>query len=232
MNKQILATVLGGVLLVTAGCSTSVSTSTNTNTAPVVATNVNTAPVITTKYKAGDKVEALWKSGRTFYKGTVSIVNADGTYNINYDDGDKESNVKEDNMKIAVVAPISTTTTVTTTTTATPKYKVGDKVEALWKESSYFKGTVAMVNTDGTYNINYNDGDKESNVKEMNIKALATNPIMTYKVGDKVEAQWKGGSVFFKGVINAVNADGTYAIDYNDGDKETTVKAELIKLLK
>ena len=231
MNKQILASVLGGVLFVTAGCSTSVTTSTNTNTAPVATSNVNTAPVVTTKYKVGDKVEALWKNKSTFYKGTVVMVNADGTYSINYDDGDKESNVKEENMRTPVVAPVSSTTNSKTAPTTAPKYKAGDKVEALWKGSSFFKGTIALVNADGTYNINYDDGDKESNVKESNIKALST-VIMTYKVGDKVEAQWKGGSAFFKGVIKTANTDGTYAIDYDDGDKETNVKADKIRLLK
>lgn len=229
MKKEILASVLGGVLLITAGCSTSVSTTTNSNTAPVTpvtVTNVNsaplTAPIVVAKYKVGDKIEALWK-GRSYYKGTIAALNADGTYNINYDDGDKESNVKEENIKIQVVAPVSTTP---------PKYKVGEKVDALWKGSSYYRGTIALVNADGTYNINYDDGDKETNVKEMNIKPIVAATGVTYKVGDAVEAKWKGGAAYYKGIIKTVNTDGTYAIDYNDGDKETNVKVEDIKLIK
>ncbi len=54
----------------------------------------------------------------------------------------------------------------------TTKFKVGDKIEARWKGGSYYKGTVAAIAADGTYSVNYDDGDKETGVKEMNVKLL------------------------------------------------------------
>lgn len=50
-----------------------------------------------------------------------------------------------------------------------------------------------------------------------------------FKVGDEIEAKWKNGSFFYDGVISRVNPNGTYNIDYNDGDKEGNVPEFLIK---
>lgn len=116
----------------------------------------------------------------------------------------------------AVVAPVA-------------KYPVGTKIEAKWKGGSFYKGTIAAFNADGTYAVNYDDGDKESSVKESNIKLQEVVPVLSYKVGDKVEAHWKGGQTWWKGTIATVNADGTYNINFDDGDKETNLAATSIR---
>ncbi|KAL7678652.1 hypothetical protein Plhal304r1_c096g0173721 [Plasmopara halstedii] len=50
-----------------------------------------------------------------------------------------------------------------------------------------------------------------------------------FKEGDKVEAQYKGKSRFYSGVISRCRLNGTYDIDYDDGEKETGVAFELIR---
>ena len=45
------------------------------------------------------------------------------------------------------------------------------------------------------------------------------------------EREYVGNQEWYPGKIEKVNEDGTYAVDYNDGDKEAAVKAELIRLL-
>lgn len=113
----------------------------------------------------------------------------------------------------------------------TAKYAVGTKVEARWKGGMWYKGTVAAIAADGTYSINYDDGDKESSVKESNIKLQAVAaPAAAYKVGDKVDAHWKGGQVWWKATISKVNADGTYDVNFDDGDKESNVPAISIRV--
>ena len=43
----------------------------------------------------------------------------------------------------------------------------------------------------------------------------------TYREGDAVEARHRGGKNYYPGRINKVNnGGGTYAVDYDDGDKE------------
>jgi hypothetical protein len=47
--------------------------------------------------------------------------------------------------------------------------------------------------------------------------------------GQRVEARFGGKSRFYKGKVTKVNDDGTYVIQYDDGDKELKVKPSLIK---
>ena len=47
--------------------------------------------------------------------------------------------------------------------------------------------------------------------------------------GDKVEANYRGRGRFYPGHIRTDNYDGTYDIDYDDGEKESGVRKELIR---
>merc|ERR1711988_549851 len=49
--------------------------------------------------------------------------------------------------------------------------------------------------------------------------------------GDKVEARYRGKSRYYPGRISRDRGDGTYDIDYDDGEKEQRVDKELIKSL-
>ena len=53
--------------------------------------------VIQNQFDVGARIEGNWKNYGTWYKGKITKQNADGTYDIVYDDGDSESNVKEEN---------------------------------------------------------------------------------------------------------------------------------------
>ena len=101
--------------------------------------------------------------------------------------------------------------------------KVGEKVEARYRgRSRYYPGKIRSINSDGTYDIDYDDGDKEKKVKTVHIRH---RPLPGgYAVGEKVEAKWQRGSSYWPGKISSVNSDGTYDIDYDDGDKDTNVK--------
>jgi hypothetical protein len=47
--------------------------------------------------------------------------------------------------------------------------------------------------------------------------------------GDIVEARYRGGSKYYKGKIKRDNGDGTYDIDYDDGEQEKGVAQRLIQ---
>ena len=49
------------------------------------------------------------------------------------------------------------------------------------------------------------------------------------KVGDRVLARFKGRARWYPGVVCAANADGTFAIDYDDGDQEKHVLGRHIR---
>ena len=57
--------------------------------------------------------------------------------------------------------------TITTTTTTIPKFVVGQRVRARYNkgQGNYYVANITTDNGDGTYNVLYNDGDKEDNVK-------------------------------------------------------------------
>ena len=48
--------------------------------------------------------------------------------------------------------------------------------------------------------------------------------------GSKVEARYKGKAKYYGGVITRVRLNGTFDIDYDDGERETGVDKELIRV--
>ena len=48
------------------------------------------------------------------------------------------------------------------------------------------------------------------------------------KVGDRVEARYRGRARAYPGRIARENGDGTYDVEYDNGDKEQGVAADLI----
>ena len=74
---------------------------TNTNT--ITNTNRSNTPVsITGKFKVGDKIEAQYYNGTTWYEGKIAGLTSDGDfvkYDIIYSDGDREKAVSEDKIR-------------------------------------------------------------------------------------------------------------------------------------
>merc|ERR1719487_1841575 len=53
----------------------------------------------------------------------------------------------------------------------------------------------------------------------------------SFAPGDRVEAQFNGKGKSYPATVKKDNGDGTYALDYDDGDKEDAAKAEHIKAM-
>lgn len=66
----------------------------------------------------------------------------------------------------------------------------------------------------------FEESDSES------VKAIATK---RFEVGARVEALFEGGDEWFRGKIVQVHDEGTYDIDYDDGDEEAQVGVDLIR---
>ena len=49
------------------------------------------------------------------------------------------------------------------------------------------------------------------------------------EMGMRVKARYRGGKEYYGGKITRVNADGSCAITYDDGDRELRVKRSMIK---
>ena len=62
-------------------------------------------------------------------------------------------------------------------------------------------------------------------------RSRSSSPV-SFARGDKIKARYKGKSKYYEGKIARDNKDGTYDVNYDDGEKEKDVKADLIESLE
>ncbi|CAK4675859.1 unnamed protein product, partial [Aphanomyces euteiches] len=190
------------------------------------------------KFKEGEKVEAQYKGKSKFYPGVIGRCRLNGTYDIDYDDGEKETGVAADLIRSRekTSPKKSKSDDSTEDEKKSKKLKEGDKIEAQYKgKSKFYPGVISRCRLNGTYDIDYDDGEKETGVsadlirlkeksspkKKSEDSTSDEKKSQKFKEGEKVEAQYKGKSRFYPGVISRCRLNGTYDIDYDDGEKET-----------
>ncbi|CAN0266275.1 unnamed protein product, partial [Scytosiphon promiscuus] len=184
----------------------------------------------------GDRVEARYRGkGTKFYKGKISRVNSDGTLDVSYDDGEKELGIAVQHVKS--LHPPGIVDRDENRGPSTP-LREGSKVEANFqRRGRFYPGCVSRVHRDGTCDIDYDDGEKERSVDPSLVKVLGgetregTARSDRLEEGTKVEAKYKGRSRYYPGRISRVHRDGTCDIDYDDGEKERSVDPSLVKVL-
>ena len=182
------------------------------------------------RLREGAKVEARYRGRSKYYKGKISRDRGDGTFDIDYDDGEKETRVLEEYIK-------GMDSDSDDDRRGGGKLDVGDKVEARYRgRSKFYPGKIARVRGDGTFDVDYDDGEKETRVLEEYIKAMVSPRAGGgrgnqdgFTVGEKIEAMYKGRSKWYPGRISRDRNDGTYDIDYDDGERETRVSEEYIR---
>ncbi|CBN78967.1 conserved unknown protein [Ectocarpus siliculosus] len=191
----------------------------------------------TSKMAKGDRVEARYRGkGTRFYKGKISRVNSDQTFDIAYDDGEKEIGIASEHVRS--LEPMNSDSG----DVRGSKMARGDRVEARYrgKGTRFYKGKISRVNSDQTFDIAYDDGEKEIGIASEHVRSL--EPAMSdgggvrgskMARGDRVEARYRGkGTRFYKGKISRVNSDQTFDIAYDDGEKEIGIAAEHVRSLE
>merc|ERR1711988_292921 len=167
----------------------------------------------------GMKVKANYKGKGKFFGGTIKRDNRDGTYDIDYDDGDREMGVREADIQAEDGGGGGG---------GGGKLREGDKVEARYRgKSRYYPGKISRDRGDGTYDIDYDDGERESRVSEELIRSLASGGggrDSSPSRRTRLEEGMKGKAKYFGGTIKRDNRDGTYDISYDDGDREVGVR--------
>lgn len=155
--------------------------------------------------------------------------------------------------------PVIKTSTTASLQPTTHTMRVGDRVKAKFRGGeTYYDGKIAGLLPDGTYHIIYDDSDEERGVTEDRIVCLeerapsATSSITSagttpsqqgaikrfdnvYKLGDKVEALYYGGSTWYKGEVkgfayNDAKKSFVYEVAYEDGEREKQVLETNIRL--
>jgi len=179
----------------------------------------------------GMRCEARHGGGMQCFDGVISQANSDGTFDVDYDDGDREQGVPAELIYVQEISPAPAVEAAMASkfVSLSDPLSVGDAIEARFGGGPDFhSGKVAAVNGDGTYAIDYSDGDKEPAVKRLRIRRPGQDTPAMFVQGTRCEARHGGGMAAFDGVISKVNSDGTYDVDYDDGDKEQGVPADLI----
>ena len=77
-----------------------------------------------------------------------------------------------------------------------------------------------------TSDISYGEKTSEKGIVDKT-DASGSNGSLT--VGQRVRARFAGKGHLYNGKITAINADGTYAIEYDDGDWEDALQEEFIQ---
>ena len=120
------------------------------------------------KLREGDKVEARYRGKSRYYPGRISRDRGDGSYDIDYDDGEKETRVAEELIRSLESCGGGRDSSPSRRT----RLEEGMKVKANYKgKGKMFGGTIKRDNRDGTYDISYDDGDREMGVREADIEA-------------------------------------------------------------
>lgn len=105
-------------------------------------------------------------------------------------------------------------------------YMTNELVEVRVGESDYSRGIVIRVYEGDLYDIQTKEGHFVSKISPGDMRRFS--PLKNLKVGSVVEAQFSGGDEWFPGQIVDVGNDGTYAVQYDDGDYEPRVLAKFI----
>ena len=107
------------------------------------------------------------------------------------------------------------------------RLREGDKVEADYRgRGKFYKGKISRDRGDDTYDIAYDDGERETRVSKRLIRkqrgssrsrsrSRSRSPSRgRMRVGTRVEARYRGRSKKYPGKISRVHADGSFDVAY------------------
>jgi len=116
----------------------------------------------------------------------------------------------------------------------------GDRVEGNYRNHQFwYAGTISCCHEDGTYDIDYDDGESELRVARNLIreqdKAMSNRiplgPDVPVHEGASVEGNYRGRGHWYRGIVSYLHDDGTVDVEYEDGEKEERIQREQIRLL-
>ena len=187
----------------------------------------------------GDKVEGNYRGKGKWYAGKITRDRRDGTFDISYDDGESESRVEESMIRLIGGGG---DTGGRSPSKSSNRIEEGSKVEGNYRgKGKWYPGKVTRDRGDGTFDVSYDDGESETRVEGSMIRLVGgsssssssrygDDDVSNEKLveGSKVEAKYKGKDKLYKGRISRVRLNGTYDVEYEDGEKEIGVARNLI----
>jgi hypothetical protein len=154
-------------------------------------------------FTVGMHVEANYKNRGKFFPAVIAKIRSKGKYDLQYDDGDKESKVPADRIR------------------ADKEFEGegGDDEEGDEGEVPD-KAPKSKLNGEKSTAPGADEGEDSP---------AAEDGSQTFAVGMHIKANYKNKGKFYRGVIGKVRRNGTYDLQYDDGDKESKVPADRIR---
>ena len=132
-------------------------------------------------FSVGQTVHARYKGSKKWFPGVISAVNVDGTFNVDYDDGDKDTMLsasdirtptKSEKRKTVEEIPLKSIEENFNFSQSTQVLALypNDSVDARSHGQDWTPGKIASINQDGTYGVMYDDGSVENSVRMSNIR--------------------------------------------------------------
>ena len=160
-----------------------------------------------TAYVKGSDIEARYEGRREWWRGRVMRVNRDeGTYDIRYDNGEEELEVHPTMMR--------------------PRMRKGASVMARFQgRKRWFPGKISRVHDNGTLDVVYNDGDKDTRLDADCVRPLK------FEKNDRVEAKQRG-KTWLPARVSHVCENGMYDVLFEDGIEETNLEIENLRYVR
>ena len=170
------------------------------------------------------KVEANYRGRGRWYPGKIKKERLDGTYDVDYDDGEAESRVPAEMIRVKDANLVGEDKDRSMSRSKAPilRLEEGMKVEANYRgRGRWYPGKIKLCRADGTFDIAFDDGESEMRVTEDRIKAIdgmngderelspSKRRPAKLEEGMKVEANFRGRGRWYPGKIKKERLDGT-----------------------
>ena len=221
--------------------------------------DVNVRYVNKTFYRKGERVEGNYRERGKWYSGAVGQVFADGTYEIDYDDGEQERKGKEHIRAVEDASSPSKSATGNSSSqvndimkAASPvrEYEVccmlGGYLSVILLSCPITTGasgspsllpscsliTIVLLHITIILTLSYLSTSLQLYVSKIQVpnspsrKSKYTSK-QFYRKGERVEGNYRERGKWYSGTVGQVFADGTYEIDYDDGEQERKGKEHI-----
>lgn len=197
--------------------------------------------------KVGDRIEANFKNKGNWIPGKILSTRGEGFYDIEYENGEMEDKVPADRIRKPVSNDLPEGGDLelgksklkgpppSLSESTLHQWEVGNVIEANFKgRGKWFRGKISKCADDNVYDVDYDDGESETNIPNNLIRSPINvnedNLASKLTIGLEIEANFEGKGNWIPGKITRIRNDGTYTIQYNNGESENQVTLNMIRL--